>query len=140
MEEVKDIKKGIVFTLDSLLCIILAGAMLLACLFFLGETDTGINSRNNLAFFGMDALTVLEKTGMLRATIVSGDPSGIGSYLDGLPPQICASCVIYSPGHDVLISSRRSGCLSSNDTVHHIRTFIDTDSRIRYALMEVWIR
>ena len=59
-------KKGIIFSLDAIFAVIIAGIIILACFFYLSQTSTNLYQNQDIYKLSLDSLTILEKDNTLN--------------------------------------------------------------------------
>ena len=103
-------KKSVIFTLDAILAILIAGVMITASYFYISQANIPMSNRQNLHKISMDALVVLEKDGTLKDSVQTGSASGLSEFLNLLAPQICSKFTIYDDSSTLVLSSQKSDC------------------------------
>ncbi len=103
-------KKGVIFTIDAILAVVIAGIMLSAAYFYISEEYDAGDRQQSLHKMSLDVLSVFEKEGMLHNSVSAGSASSIGSFLDALPSQICSNVTIYDNSSIIRASAQKQGC------------------------------
>jgi hypothetical protein len=134
------LKKGLIFSIDAMFAIAVAGMMVLACFFYLSQTTTNIHNDQDMYKISSDSLTILEKDGTLAASVATGSPVTISSFLDSLPGQLCGNATIYTSSSAALLSAQRAGCTAGEEPAIAVRSFVTGVSGVYYAKMAVWYR
>ena len=103
-------KKGMIFTIDAILAVVIAGIMLSAAYFYISDEYGEGDRQQNLYKISLDILSALEKDGALQNSVNAGSASGIGSFLNALPSQICSNVTIYGNSSIIRASAQKQGC------------------------------
>jgi hypothetical protein len=74
------LKKGLIFSIDAMFAIVVAGMMVLACFFYFSQTTTNIHNDQDMYKISSDSLTILEKDGTLATAAATGIPTTIYSF------------------------------------------------------------
>ena len=127
-------RKGLIFTIDAILAI-LATIMILISVYSI-LSNSHFNSENNdLNKIALDSLTVLEKNDYLDQS-VSGNLTMINNFLAALPSNICGNISVYYQDKGIITSSKKPGCLISDNVVVTRRAFV-FEHKTYFAKMEV---
>ena len=130
-------KKGFVFTIDSVLALLTALALIGAVLFLMRQPALHFNEQS-LEGFAKAALAVLEKDGTLKAAVETNSSSAIGAYLNSYPQHLCASVSIKNTNKNIVLPSiNKINCSSSSNKLYTRRVFI-ANSSTYYAEMNSW--
>lgn len=129
------LKKGILFSLDAIFALVIAGIMITGCFFYLSQNKVS----NDLYQISLDSLTLLEKDDTFANVLNSNLSTGLQTFLDGLSDQYCGNITLYSSYSSHLYSSTKSGCVGGNESSVGIRSFV-YDSSNYYAKMEAWYK
>ena len=131
-------KKGIIFTLDATLAIVLALSIILSSMFYLSQTEVSFEKPTQYKL-SMDSLAVLEKQGVLDRAVSSNSTTEIQSFLDFLPSNTCAKIDLYDDSGAKFMSVRRSYCTYPEEYSVLRRVFI-SNYEIYNAKIEVWYK
>ncbi|MBW2965948.1 hypothetical protein KY342_02475 [Candidatus Woesearchaeota archaeon] len=133
-------KKAIIFSLDAIFAIVIAGIMILACFFYLSKTTTNLYQNQDIYKLSLDSLTILEKDETLKTAIETSSATTIQQFLNSLPDQHCGNITVYTSLSTAVLSSQKTGCTANNESTIAIRSFIANNSNIYYAKMEAWYK
>lgn len=125
-------KKSIIFTLDAILAILIAGVMITSSYFYISQTKISQLNRQNLYKISLDVLTILEKDGTLYDSVRTGSTSDLNDFLNLLPAQICGSFTIYDHESNVIQSVQKADC-DTTQPVFSRRVFVGNNFDIYYA-------
>ena len=103
-------KKGIIFTIDAILAVVIAGIMLSAAYFYVSDGYHSRGGQQNLYKISLDVLSALEKDGALQNSVNTGSASGISAFLNAIPSQICSNITIYDSSSRIKASAQKQGC------------------------------
>lgn len=131
-------KKGIIFTLDATLAIVLALSIILSSMFYLSQSEVSFE-KQNLYKLSMDVLAVLEKQDVLDHAISTNSTIEIQSYIDSLPPNTCVKIDLHDVSNAKLMSIRRTYCTYPEEYSVLRRVFI-SNYEIYNAKIEVWYK
>lgn len=134
------LKKGIIFSLDAIFAIIIAGIIILACFFYLSQTTTQLFTTQDLSLTAMDTLTILEKDGTFKNIVETGSTATLQLFLNALPDQQCGMITVYTSSAAAIHSAQKAGCTFKNESVIAVRGFIANNYNIYYARMEAWYK
>jgi hypothetical protein len=131
-------RKGIVFTLDAVLSLVILVTMVMGILFFLNQQTDLVYNRNSLDTIARDSLTVLEKNNNLRNAVNINNLEVVNRFMNALPSHICSSIILYDSFDNEVLTSTKSGCGTAIQRSVARRAFV-TLGRNRYtAEMTVW--
>ena len=133
-------KRGVIFTLDAIFAVLTAMAFFIAILYFLNETADIPYSRQLLAEFSQDSLTILEKNSTLKLALVTDSTQQISEFLNSTPSQFCAWIELRSSSGDALLNATKTACVNSSQPVIERRSFVIGNESAYYARMESWYR
>lgn len=125
-------KKSIIFTLDAILAILIAGVMITASYFYISQANIPMSNRPNLHKISMDALAVLEKDSTLKNSVQTGSASGLSEFLNSLAPQICSKFTIYDDSSTLVLSALKSDCNITQPVLSR-RIFVLDNFSVYYA-------
>jgi hypothetical protein len=134
------LKKGLIFSIDAMFAIVVAGMMVLACFFYFSQTTTNIHNDQDMYKISSDSLTILEKDGTLATAAATGIPTTIYSFLDSLPDQFCGNVTIYTSSSAALLSAQKTGCTAGEESAIAVRSFVLGLSGVYSAKMVTWYR
>lgn len=120
-------RKAVIFTLDAILAVLIAGVMLSAAYFYISGAEAPTDNRQNLYKISLDILAVLEKDGALHDFVNAGSASAISSFLNALPSQICSNVTIYDNSSIIKLSAQKQGC-SMTQPIFSRRIFVSNFS------------
>ena len=103
-------KKAVIFTIDAVLAIIIAGIMLSAAYFYISYEYEAEDRQQNLQKTSLDILSALEKDGTLQNSVDTGSASSISTFLNVLPSQICSNITVYDNNSIIKLSTQKQGC------------------------------
>jgi hypothetical protein len=132
-------KKSLIFSLDAIIAVVIAGMMLLACFFYLSQTSANIYKEQNTYMVSLDSLTILEKDSTLKTAIEANSTAAIQQFLNSIPNQFCANMTIYTSASAALLSAQKTGCTQKNESAVAVRIFI-ANQEAYYARMESWYK
>lgn len=133
------IKKGIVFSLDVMLALITAMILISAGIYYMNNLYSNIGTELNLNQITQDSLEILDFKGDLINARLTNSNSTLNEFLNELDNNICAEIEMYNQNDTIIMSSVKSGCVSSNTLLVSRRTFI-VENDIYYAKMEGWFK
>jgi len=133
-------KKAIIFSLDAIFAIIIAGIMILACFFYLSQTSTNLYKNQDIYKISLDSLTILEKDNTLKTAVETSNTTIIQQFLNSLSEQHCGNITLYTSSSAAILSAQKTGCTSKNESTIAIRSFVANNSNIYYANMEAWYK
>ena len=133
-------KKAIIFSLDAIFAIIIAGIMILACFFYLSQTSTNLYKNQDIYKISLDSLTILEKDDTLKTAAETNSTTTLQSFLNSLPTQHCGNITVYTSSSTAVLSAQKTGCTAKNESTIAIRSFAANDYNIYYAKMEAWYK
>ncbi|RME15155.1 MAG: hypothetical protein D6797_07230 [Bdellovibrio sp.] len=137
----KRAKKGIIFTLDAIIAILVAASFILASFFYLSKATNVPYDRQGIYDLSLDSLAVLEKKGDLAYSVENGSNSTLVEFLNfSLSQQVCGEIKIFNTDTFQLLTATKPGCTPINETSFARRVFIANNSKIYYAEMEVWFK
>lgn len=130
-------KKGLIFTLDAILALIVASSLILASFNYVSQTQVAWN-RPTLLKISLNSLAVLELSQTLQEAVKTSDAVDVEEFLNNLlPDNVCARVEFYDEADSLLMTAAKSGCASSNyPTVSYQGLSVSGD--IYYARMEAW--
>ncbi|MBI2661776.1 hypothetical protein HYX09_05945 [Candidatus Woesearchaeota archaeon] len=128
-------KKGIIFTLDAILAIIIGALIISASYFLLSRHDPGFNM-NALSMMSFDSLAVLEKDSTFRNAADAKNPSGLAAFITSMPGNTCANISVFDNSSMLITSSQKSGC-SLNYSIVSRRAFVSSNFSSYYAEMKI---
>ena len=132
------LKKGILFSIDAIIALIVAGALILACFFILSKTTTNMHSSNDVFIKSLDSLAILEKDGTLKNVVETTNASTIQQFIDSTPAQFCSNITILSSASAQVLSVQKTGCTAKNESSVALRSFVSNNFNLYYARMEAW--
>ncbi len=96
--------KGIVFTLDAILSILIASVVIVGVISFMGKTS--LNQDRSLAIDIADStIGVLETSGLLAESLENFDTEDLGVEIDWLlPSSLCGKVTFYNETYGELLS------------------------------------
>ncbi|MBS3165401.1 hypothetical protein J4439_08290 [Candidatus Woesearchaeota archaeon] len=106
------------FSADALIALIVTATVALAVLLLLRATPDE-SGQEQLHLAAVDSGAVLEAEGSLRL-LASGDASGVESYLDGLPEELCAEVALHDASGSLVQLVRRDGCADPRNTTRQV--------------------
>ena len=133
-------KKAIIFSLDAIFAVIIAGIMILSCFFYLSKTTTNLYQNQDIYKVSLDSLTILEKDNTLKTSVETSSVATIQQFLNSLPDQHCGNITVYTSSSSQLLSAQKTGCTAKNESTIAVRSFIANNSNIYYANMEAWYK
>ena len=128
-------KRSVIFTLDAILAVIVGGFIITASYFLVSHSKTEFSTQS-LSRISLDALAVLEKDGTFSTAVAAKNPSGLSSFLNSLPSNICGNLSIFDSSSLLIVSSQNSNC-SLNQTIISRRVFVSSNFSTYYAEMKV---
>lgn len=131
-------KKGIIFTLDVTLAVLLTLSIITASLFYLSQINLSFEDEE-LYRLTMDSLAVLEKSNALSESASTGSTQPINYLLESLPYNTCAKVELYDKNNVRILTVKKVGCTYSDDYLLSRRVFIAQDE-IYLAKMEAWFK
>ena len=131
-------KKGVIFTLDVTLSVIMALSLIIASLFYLSQSDVTFE-QENLYRITTDSLAVLEKDDVLMNSALTNSSVLLQRFLDSLPYNICGKIEILNKESEKCLTVIRNGCTYSEDFQVVRRVFFSQHS-MYLARMEAWYR
>lgn len=130
-------RRGIVFTIDAIIAVIILIAFVSASYFYLKNINNNFGD-NDLFQVSQDSLTVLELNNELQSAIATSSISDIQVYIDNLlPSHVCADIALYDSSDILQLNATKTNCTSSDETSSSIRTFI-VSNNFYYAKMRSW--
>jgi hypothetical protein len=102
-------KKAVIFTLDAILAILVAGSMITASFFYLSQENIQFN-RQSLYKMALDLIAVLEMDGSLADYASTGSNSSIIIFISALPSQLCVNLTLYNNDSAFMHSTQKSNC------------------------------
>lgn len=133
-------KKSLIFSLDALFAIVIAGIMILACFLYLSQTTTNIYQNQDIYKISLDSLAILEKDDTLKIAVETNSTTTPQLFLNSLPDQLCSNITIYTASSAAILSAQKTGCTAKNESTIAVRTFIANNSNVYYAKMEAWYK
>jgi len=131
-------KRGLLFTMESMLALIITLVIVLSAVFALKSINMNAWRDTNLNELGMDYLTLLENDGTLRQAVISSDGTQIKSFLNVfVRKNICAKIKLYDETNSLLLVEAKTGCLHSNTLEVTKRSFV-ANGDMYYAVFEGW--
>ena len=108
-------KKGFVFSIDSLIALSVTLALLVISASYLALVKDSALPSAFLKDFSMDAVTVLEKTGLLESAVDTNSSTGIAFFLNRLPQNICIEVNIFneSDTEKAIMTVLKNGCTAN---------------------------
>ncbi|MBW2984326.1 hypothetical protein KY361_04380 [Candidatus Woesearchaeota archaeon] len=134
------LKKGIIFSLDAILAVIIAGVMILACFFYLSHTSTNLYQNQDIYKISLDSLTILEKDNTLKTAVETNSTTTLQLFLDSLPAQLCGDITVYTSSSSAVLSAQKTGCTAKNESTIAVRSFVANNFNVYYARMEAWYK
>lgn len=134
------LKKGIIFSLDAIFAIIIAGIMILACFFYLSKTTTNLYQNQDIYKISLDSLTILEKDDTLKTAAETSSSTTIQQFLNSLSDQFCGNITIYTSSSSAVLSAQKTGCTAKNESTIAVRSFVANDFNPHYAKLEAWYK
>jgi hypothetical protein len=134
------LKKSILFSLDAILAVVVAGSMIFACYFYLSKTTTNIYQNQDIYKLSLDSLAILEKDSTLKTAVETSNTTAIQQFLNSLSTQHCGNITVYTSSSTAVLSAQKTGCTAKNESTIAVRTFIANNSNIYYAKIEVWYK
>ncbi len=131
-------KKGIIFTLDVTLAVIMALSIIIISLFYLSQSNVSFE-KENLYKMTMDSLSILEKNNVLRAAASTNTTTALQNFLNMLPYNTCGKVEILDKNNERLLTAIKTGCTYSDDYLISRRVFI-ANNAIFIAKMEAWFK
>jgi len=132
-------KKAIIFSLDAIFAIIIAGIMILACFFYLSKTTTNIYQNQDIYKISLDSLTILEKDDTLKTAVETNNTATLQLFLNSLSDQFCGNITVYTSSSSAVLSAQKTDCTAKNESTIAVRNFIANNS-IYYAKMGAWYK
>lgn len=132
-------KKAIIFTLDSILALIVTVTIITGTLSYMSQVSKIPYNKQALNRIGQDSLTLLEKDQILKQAVETGSNATIAVFLDSLPNQICVIVDLKATDQSTLQSTVKTGCSSSDESLIVRRVFIASFTTY-YAEAELWYK
>ncbi len=139
MYRTKMLKKGNILTIDAIIAMIIAGMLITASYLLLSQNGRGTAAGIDSSIIAQDSLAVLEDTEILSSSAKSGSASAISDFLNNLPEQICSNISIYTNNSQLLLTSEKNSCQSSEEISVARNIFISENSAY-YSEMAVWYK
>ena len=131
-------KKSVLFTLDSVLALVIALIVLLSVIFTLRSLTINRWTETNINELSMDYLTILEYDNTLSATVVTEDTTALKTFLNAnTKDSICGRIKIYDSTDTLILLETKTGCYNSDELFVTKRSFIANDAYY-YAVLEGW--
>lgn len=131
-------KKGIIFTLDATLAVIMALSLIIPSLFYLSKSDVTFE-QENLYRITTDSLAILEKNDVLMMGVLTNSSLLLQEFLDSLPYNVCAKVELFNKDGEKQLTVLKEDCTYSEDYQVVRRVFLAQES-IYLARMETWYR
>ncbi|MBU2561184.1 MAG: hypothetical protein KKD17_02720 [Nanoarchaeota archaeon] len=133
-------RKAIIFSLDAIFAVVVAGLMILACFLHLSQTTTNIHQNQDIYKISLDSLTILEKDRTLKTAVETNSAATIQSFLDALPEQFCGNITVRTSAAVLVLSAQKAGCTEKNESTSAVRAFTAGNSAVYYAGMKAWYK
>ena len=127
-------KKGLVYTIDAIFALVIAVFLISAILFYMKDPNILYNEQA-LQKFSQGSLTMMEKDGTFRNAVSSSSNTEIGTFLDSLPRQLCASISIIDQNLTQAVGEVNKTNCNIPDEYVFTRRLIVADSKPYYAEM-----
>jgi len=125
--------KGLVFSLDALIALVIAGIITLFILTSLNQSDISYDGPL-LHKSAVDILSILRESN----TIETLEDESIQPFLDGLPQQICANLTVYDSDQLIEYTQVKTGCTTSQSVRSVSRRVFLSNNEIHLGELEVW--
>ena len=125
-------KKSVIFTLDAIMAVLIAGIMITSAYFFISQTDAASFNRQNLNKISLDVLAVLEKDNTLKGSVESGSASELDTFLAFLPSPLCGKVTVFDSNFTSVLTAQKSGCDFDQPAVSR-RIFVTDNFDVYYA-------
>jgi hypothetical protein len=102
-------KKAVIFTLDAILALLIAGSMITASFFYLSQENIQF-TRQSLYKMALDLFAILEMDGSLADYASTGSNSSIINFISTLPSQLCINLTLYNNDSAFMHSTQKSNC------------------------------
>lgn len=130
-------KKGLIFTLDAILALIVASSLILASFNYVSKAQMVWN-KPTLLKISLNSLAVLELSQTLQDAVKASNADDTEEFLNNLlPNHVCAMVEFYDEADSLLLTAAKSGCTSSNYPTVNYRSFT-ANGNVYYARMEAW--
>ncbi len=129
-------KKGLIFTLDATIAIIVATAFILSIIFYISKVDVATHN-NDMHRQLMDSLAVLEKNGALKDSVTNVSSLHLQDFIAGLPTNTCAEILIIDQTETVIKTATKAGCTQPQEFLIVRRVFL-VNRQAYLAKMEGW--
>lgn len=120
--------KAFIFTLDTILAIIVCSILFLFTYSILAKYQYSIVRETSLTDACMDILTCLEKNHALRDSIYYSQTSELRDVLNNLSTTICPTILIYSEQNKPLLLISRMDCNCTGSRSVAVRSFVLPES------------
>jgi hypothetical protein len=129
------LKKGIIFSIDALLALLVAAFFIFA---ILSARPNAIDSSPaHIEALAMDTLAALEKKGLLADAVQSGSADAVSEAVDNILPKRICSTVSVNTLSEAVMAATRQGCTAGNSLSIARRSFMAGNGHY-YALLELW--
>ena len=132
--------KGILFTIDGFMALVIATTMIIGSINYLSETSVVSSPMQNINRISMDALAILEKNETLTYAVDSGNIAQVQNFLNSLPAQYCGNISIYNSASVIQSSAQKTDCGDHTESSFARRVFLANNKNVYYAEMEAWFR
>jgi hypothetical protein len=129
-------KKGILFSLDASIALLIFMVILIGTLYYFSKTDISQN-QEGLVLTSMDVLAVLEKSGKLGDATEGLDE--ISPYIDQLSYNNCFKIDILLSSGSKIFSTKKKSCDYSSSVVTARRVFMH-NGNIYLVRIEGWVK
>jgi|GEM_PF-3687969 len=127
-------KKGIVFTVDVILAMIIATASIVAIMYYVSTPQLDTDKR--LYLHGCDVLAVADLTGDLGDAL-GGDDTGLTALLESTDENVCINLEVFNSTGDEVLD--KATCGAPTDYVQCKRSIVD-DGDYYTGRARVWYR
>lgn len=131
-------KKAIIFTIDAVLAVLAAMALISGSYYYLSQTQNIQWTNADKSQIAMNSLAVLEMSNSLQGAAATMSAAELDNYLNNiLPAQLCANIMIFTETGAQLLTTIKSGCAVPEYKAVVIRDFYFRGF-LYYAQMGVW--
>ena len=135
-------KKAVVFSLDSLIALMITGVIIGSSFFYLSQVESVSWSQPGLQTINYDTLNILHVDKTFMKSVRYDDYTNVTEFVDNLfPDYICANMTFYDGSDSEIKSVQKSGCAYPKDNAKDIyvarRTFVN-NYRIYYVVLQSW--
>ncbi|MBS1266659.1 MAG: hypothetical protein MAG795_00627 [Candidatus Woesearchaeota archaeon] len=129
-------KKGLIFTLDATLAIIVAAALILSIMFYISKINVPTQN-HDLHRRLRDSLIVLEKNKVLKNSVLNPSSTDLQDFLVSLPANSCAKIEILNQNNLVVKTATKTSCDQPEEYLVVRRVFI-ANNQAYIAKMVGW--